>query len=289
VDPDLLGDSGKQMPGALAVASPRPAAPVPGMDERDPDEPFLRLVGIRKRFGGVTALRGVDLEARRGEVLALVGDNGAGKSTLVKTIAGVLRADAGEIYVAGQQVTLGTPHAAAELGIATVYQDLALCENLDPVANLFLGAELGRGPLVGVLRRLNEMDMEQRARETLDRIGASVPNLHRPVAGLSGGQRQAIAVGRALLWGSRLVMLDEPTAALGLRQTGQVLELVRRLAAEGQAVILVSHNLSDVFSVADRICVLRLGANAGTFAARDTNAQAVVGAITGARLAEGAA
>jgi D-xylose transport system ATP-binding protein len=289
VGSDLFGDPGKQVPGALTTASPPGVIPAPSTPGRDPGEPFLRLVGIRKRFGAVTALRGVDLEARRGEVLALVGDNGAGKSTLVKTIAGVLRADAGEIYVEGQRVTLGTPHAAAALGIATVYQDLALVENLDPVANLFLGAEAARGPLVGVLRRLNEMEMEQRARETLDRIGAMVPNLHRPVAGLSGGQRQAIAVGRALLWGSRLVMLDEPTAALGVRQTGQVLELVRRLAADGQSVILVSHNLSDVFSVADRICVLRLGANAGTFATAETNMQEVVSAITGAIPAEGAA
>jgi D-xylose transport system ATP-binding protein len=277
------------VPGALIAPSPRGSTPAPAEPERDPDEPFLRLVGIRKRFGGVVALRGVDLGVRRGEVLALVGDNGAGKSTLVKTIAGVQRADEGEIYVEGRRVTLATPHAAASLGIATVYQDLALCENLDPVANLFLGGELGRHPLVGMLRRLNDTEMERRAQETLDRIGAAVPNLHRPVAGLSGGQRQAIAVGRALLWGSKLVILDEPTAALGITQTVQVLDLVRRLAADGQAVILVSHSLPDVFSVADRILVLRLGANAGTFAGRETSVQDIVAAMTGASLPAGTA
>ena len=251
--------------------------------------PFLELRGIRKRFGGVTALRGVDLEVNRGEVVALVGDNGAGKSTLIKTVAGVVRADSGEFLVDGHQATLGSPHAAAELGIATVYQDLALCENLDVVANLFLGGELGRRPLFGPLRRLREPEMERRARETLSELGANVPNLRRPVAGLSGGQRQAVAVGRALLWGSKLVILDEPTAALGVKQTGQVLELIRTLAARGQAVLFISHSLPDVFAVADRIAVLRLGANAGTFGAADTSAAEIVAAMTGGETLAGAA
>jgi D-xylose transport system ATP-binding protein len=246
-----------------------------------PLTPFLELRGVHKRFGGVTALRGVDLEVFPGEVVALVGDNGAGKSTLIKTISGALRADEGEFYVDGQQVSLGTPHAAAALGIATVYQDLALCENLDVVANLFLGAELGRRPLVGMLRRLREPEMHRVARETLDKLSVNLPSLDSPVAGLSGGQRQAIAVGRALLWGSKLVILDEPTAALGVQQTAQVLELVRRLAAQRQAVLLVSHSLPDVFAVADRICVLRLGANAGTFVRAETDADEIVAAMTG--------
>ena len=236
---------------------------------------------MHKRFGGVTALRGVDLEVYPGEVVALVGDNGAGKSTLVKTISGAVHADEGDFLVEGRRVNLGTPTAAAELGIATVYQDLALCENLDVVANLFLGAELGRGPLVGVLRRLREPEMNRVARETLDSLSVNLPSLGRPVAGLSGGQRQAIAVGRALLLGSKLVILDEPTAALGVQQTAQVLELVRRLASQGQAILLVSHSLPDVFAVADRICVLRLGANAGMFVRRETDVDEVVSAMTG--------
>jgi D-xylose transport system ATP-binding protein len=243
--------------------------------------PFLELHGVHKRFGGVTALRGVDLEIRAGEVVALVGDNGAGKSTLVKTISGAVQADEGEFFVEGRRVSLGSPHAAAALGIATVYQDLALCENLDVISNLFLGAEVGGGPLPGLLRRLREPAMQQRARQTLDKISINVPALNRSVAGLSGGQRQAVAVGRALLWGSKLVLLDEPTAALGVQQTAQVLELVRSLAASGQAVLLISHSLPDVFAVADRIVVLRLGANAGTFERADTNADEVVSAMTG--------
>lgn len=243
--------------------------------------PFLDLRHVVKRFGGITALRGVDLQAHSGEVLALVGDNGAGKSTLIKTIAGAVRPDEGEFFVEGRRVELTSPHAASSLGIATVYQDLALCENLDVVSNLFLGGELGRKPLVGWLRRLSEAEMEQEARSTLASLGAAVPALRRPIAGLSGGQRQAVAVGRALLWGSKLVILDEPTAALGVKQTGQVLALIRRLAAQGQAVIFISHSLPDVFAVADRICVLRLGANAGTFRTADTEPQEVVAAMTG--------
>ena len=243
--------------------------------------PFLELRGVKKRFGGVTALRGVDLSVHAGEVVALVGDNGAGKSTLIKTISGAIKADEGEFLVDGRHVTLGSPHAAAVLGIATVYQDLALCENLDVVANLFLGGEIGRRPLAGPLRRLGEAEMEHEARETLRRLGATIPGFRRPVAELSGGQRQAVAVGRALLWGSRLVILDEPTAALGVKQTAQVLDLVRRLADQGQAVIFISHSLPDVFAVSDRVCVLRLGANAGTFETAATDSQQLVAAMTG--------
>jgi D-xylose transport system ATP-binding protein len=249
--------------------------------ETAPKQPLLDVKGVTKRFGAVEALTDVDFEVDAGEVVALVGDNGAGKSTLIKTISGAIRADDGEFLVEGRRVQIGTPHGAAELGIATVYQDLALCENLDVVANLFLGAELGRRPLVGLLRRLREPEMNRIARETLDKLAVNLPSLHRPVSGLSGGQRQAVAVGRALLWGSKLVILDEPTAALGVQQTAQVLELVRTLARSGHAVLLISHSLPDVFAVADRICVLRLGANAGTFDRADVDVDDVVSAMTG--------
>jgi D-xylose transport system ATP-binding protein len=243
--------------------------------------PLLEVRGVSKRFGSVTALQGVDLTVDAGEVVALVGDNGAGKSTLVKTIAGALPADDGEFLMDGRSVSLSSPHVAVAHGIATVYQDLALCENLDVVANLFLGAELARPPFVGVLRRLREPEMNRRARETLASLSAKLPQLTTPVAGLSGGQRQAVAVARALLWGSRLVILDEPTAALGVQQTAQVLELVRTLAERGQGVLLISHSLPDVFAVADRIVVLRLGANAGTFTRAEADVDGVVAAMTG--------
>jgi len=243
--------------------------------------PLLAISGLQKRYGGVTALRDVNLDLYSGEVVALVGDNGAGKSTLIKTIAGVVRPDEGEIRFEGRPVAIDTPHAAAALGIATVYQDLALCENLDVVANLFLGSEIASSPFPGVLRRLREPEMERRASDALGSLGVEVPTLRRPVAGLSGGQRQAIAVARALLWGAKLIVLDEPTAALGVKQTEQVLALTRRLAERGKAVLLVSHSLPDVFAVADRICVLRLGANAGRFERRDVEPSQVVAAMTG--------
>lgn len=237
-----------------------------------------------KRYGSVSALGGVDLHVAPGEVLALVGDNGAGKSTLIKAIAGAHQADEGKILVEGREVHISSPHAAAALSIATVYQDLALCENLDVVANLFLGREQARAPFAGALRRLSEPEMERRAREVMSSLSVRLPSLRRPVSAFSGGQRQAIAVSRALLWGSRLVLLDEPTAALGVEQTAQVLELIRHLAAQGQAVIVVSHSLPDVFAVADRISVLRLGANAGTFDRRSTSTDEVVAAMTGGRV-----
>jgi D-xylose transport system ATP-binding protein len=242
---------------------------------------FLQLRGVEKSYGSVTALRGVDLDVDLGEVVALVGDNGAGKSTLIKTVSGAAPADAGEFFVAGKPVKIANPHAATELGIATVYQDLALCENLDVVANLFLGSELARKPIVGVLRRLSEPEMKSAARRTLTSLAVTVPTLERPVAGLSGGQRQAVAVARSLLFGAQLVILDEPTAALGVQQTAQVLDLVRRLADQGQGVLLISHSLPDVFSVADRIVVLRLGANAGSFVRSESDADEIVAAMTG--------
>jgi D-xylose transport system ATP-binding protein len=246
--------------------------------------PVLRMRGIDKRFGAVQALTDVDFDADAGEVVALVGDNGAGKSTLVKCIAGMYPIDAGVIEFEGRPVTLGDPRAAARLGIQTVYQDLALCDNLDVVANLFLGREVvGRHSVRGVAP-LDEVAMEGRALEVLRGLAVALPGVRAPVAALSGGQRQAVAIARAVMWHSKLVLLDEPTAALGVAQTRQVLDLIRRLRDQGLAVVVISHNLADIFEVADRITVLRLGRLAGTFEARAVSQAQIVAAITGAAL-----
>ncbi|MGW8377186.1 ATP-binding cassette domain-containing protein [Streptomyces sp. ODS28] len=246
-----------------------------------PNEPVLALRGISKRFGAVQALTNVDLEVSGGEVLALVGDNGAGKSTLVKTVAGVHPIDGGAIEWEGAPVTVHRPHDAQELGIATVYQDLALCDNLDVVANLFLGSELrGAKGARGVV--LNEIAMEKRAKELLDTLSIRIPSVRIPVASLSGGQRQVVAIARALIGDPKVVILDEPTAALGVEQTAQVLDLVERLRERGLAVILISHNMADVQAVADRVAVLRLGRNNGVFPVAETSHETIVAAITGA-------
>jgi D-xylose transport system ATP-binding protein len=250
---------------------PLPSAPA----ERD-SPPFLELRGVRKRFGGVVALRGVDLEVDAGEVVALVGDNGAGKSTLIKTIAGIHQADDGEMLFEGRPISVSSPKEAAKLGIEVVYQDLALCDNLDVVQNMYLGRE-AHNPL----QVLNEPEMEGRTASTLKSLSVTtIRSIRQQVATLSGGQRQSVAVARAVMWNSKLVILDEPTAALGVAQTEQVLALVQRLGEQGLAVILISHNLHDVFAVADRITVLRLGRNAGQFERRETTQQEVVAAIT---------
>lgn len=243
-------------------------------------QPRLALRNIHKRFGSVVALEDVDFEVDAGEVVALCGDNGAGKSTLTKIISGAYRADAGEFVFEGQARRIASPEDASALGISAVYQDLALCENLDVVANLFLGRELGPD-LPPPLRPLAEETMEARAAEVLSGLAVRIPSLRRPVSMLSGGQRQAVAVSRAVLWGSKVVLLDEPTAALGVEQTAMVLRLVRQLRDRGLAVVLISHNLSDVFRVADRIVVLRLGRRVASFVTRDTTSNDVVAAITG--------
>jgi D-xylose transport system ATP-binding protein len=238
--------------------------------------PTLELRGISKSFGSVHALTDVDFEVRAGEVMALVGDNGAGKSTLIKCIAGINPIDSGEFFFDGKPVTLSGPRDAAKLGIEIVYQDLALCDNLDVVQNMFLGRETHDG-----LYRLKDAPMEQRAAETLKSLSVTtIGSIRQPVSSLSGGQRQSIAVARAVLWNSRLVILDEPTAALGVAQTRQVLDLVKRLGDQGLAVALVSHNLGDVFEVADRITVLRLGRVVRVYETAQTNQQEIVGAIT---------
>ncbi len=217
-------------------------------------QPLLELRGVEKHFGPVRALSGIDLTITAGEVTALAGDNGAGKSVTIKTISGIHGPDAGQIYWRGKPVQINSPKDSAALGIATVYQDLALCDNLDIVQNMFLGREKTR------LRTLDEGPMETAARRTLaDLQVTTVRSIRQPVSSLSGGQRQSVAVARAVLWNSQLMILDEPTAALGVGQTTMVLRLVRRLAEQGYGVMLVSHNLNDVFEVADRIAVLRLG------------------------------
>ncbi|HVV57429.1 MAG TPA: ATP-binding cassette domain-containing protein [Gaiellaceae bacterium] len=239
------------------------------------DTPLLELRDIYKTFGSVEALRGVDFEVRAGEVMALVGDNGAGKSTLVKCIAGTHTADHGQILFEGREVHISGPKDAARLGIEVVYQDLALCDNLDVVQNMYLGREVSRFQI------LNEASMEEHTTATLKTLAVTtIKSIRQTVATLSGGQRQSVAVARAVMWNSKLVILDEPTAALGVAQTEQVLELVRRLGSQGLAVILISHNLHDVFETADRITVLRLGRNVGVFDRRTTTQQAVVEAIT---------
>ncbi|AQU65977.1 MULTISPECIES: ATP-binding cassette domain-containing protein [Streptomyces] len=238
--------------------------------------PVLALRGVSKRFGAVQALTDVELEVHAGQVVALVGDNGAGKSTLVKTIAGVHPIDDGVIEWEGRPVAINKPHDAQELGVATVYQDLALCDNLDVVGNLYLGRELRSW---GVL---NEVEMERRARELLNTLSIRIPSVRIPIASLSGGQRQTVAIARSMLGEPRLVILDEPTAALGVEQTAQVLDLVERLRERGYAVILVSHNMEDVRAVADKVAVLRLGRNNGFFDVASTSQEDIISAITGA-------
>ncbi len=239
------------------------------------ETPRLQLSDVTKTFGSVEALRSVDFEVNAGEVMALVGDNGAGKSTLVKCIAGTHSADHGRFLFEGKPVHINGPKDAARLGIEVVYQDLALCDNLDVVQNMYLGREANRFQI------LNEATMEQHTSETLSSLAVTtIKSIRQTVATLSGGQRQSVAVARAVMWNSKLVILDEPTAALGVAQTEQVLELVRRLGEQGLGVILISHNLHDVFETADRITVLRLGQNVGIFDRRQTTQQAIVEAIT---------
>jgi D-xylose transport system ATP-binding protein len=242
----------------------------------------LELRGVSKAFGAVQALYEVDFHVSAGEVMALVGDNGAGKSTLIKIIAGIYSSDSGEVLYNGEHVSIHGPKDAAKLGIEVVYQDLALADNLDVVQNMFLGREEMAG-----FRRLDEVKMERRAKETLKTLSVTtIQSVRQTVAGLSGGQRQSVAVAKAVMWNSKVVILDEPTAALGVAQTRQVLDLVRRLGEQGLAVVLVSHNLHDVFEVADSITVLRLGQNVAEFKTKETNQTEVVEAITAGKLSK---
>jgi D-xylose transport system ATP-binding protein len=241
-------------------------------------EPLLELIGINKSFGPVHVLHDVDFTVRAGEVTALVGDNGAGKSTLVKCVAGIYPMDHGEVRFRGEAVTIHSPKEAADLGIEVVYQDLALADNLDVVQNMFLGRERGSQWL------MDESSMEKSARETLASLSVrTVKSVRTPVASLSGGQRQTVAIAKAVLWDSKVVLLDEPTAALGVAQTRQVLDLVRRLAEQGLGVVLISHNMADVFEVADRISVLYLGRMVADLPVKETTHSQVVELITAGR------
>jgi D-xylose transport system ATP-binding protein len=248
-----------------------------------PDRPLLEVKGVTKRFGAVEALTDVDFEVHAGEVVALVGDNGAGKSTLIKAISGIQPGDEYEANWEGRDVHLNTPQDAKRLGIATVYQDLALCDNLDVVANLFLGAEEVESGATGVLKTLDEIKMEQRSVDLLRQLAVrTLRSVRTEVGALSGGQRQTVAIARSMLGDPKVVILDEPTAALGVAQTRQVLDLILRLKQRGLGVVLISHNILDVFEVADRIIVLRLGRRVATFKRSETTQDEVVAAITGA-------
>jgi simple sugar transport system ATP-binding protein len=243
---------------------------------------ILAARGVCKCFGHVEALRGADFAVRRGEVVALIGDNGAGKSTLVKILSGALQADAGEIVMDGRVVRHGTPIEAREEGIETVYQDLALADELSAAANLYLGREIVKGGLLGRLGVLDDRRMRRSAEQTFESLGVAIPSMDLPIATMSGGQRQGVAVCRAVTWASNVVFMDEPTAALGVRQTRGVLDLIRRVRDRSISVVLISHNMPEVLEVADRVEVLRLGRRVAAFDAADATIEDLVGAMTGA-------
>jgi simple sugar transport system ATP-binding protein len=249
-------------------------------DDISTSAPFLEALNVTKRFGNVRALRGVNLTVRPAEIMALIGDNGAGKSTLVKILAGVLSADSGEIRVGGHPVAFGSPVDARRHGIETVYQDLALCDDLNPIANLFLGRETMRTGVLGRLGFLDNKSMQVRGAREFEQLHVNLPSLRSPVATFSGGQRQGVAVGRAAMWAEKVIILDEPTAALGVRQTARVLNLIGRVRDAGLSIILVSHNMPDVLEVADRVAVLRLGRQVAQFDRADATVEKLVTAMT---------
>lgn len=243
-------------------------------------EPLLQLNGIKKSYGAVSVLRGVDLQIRPGEVVGLVGDNGAGKSTLIKTMSGIVRPDEGDYLFDGNKVDIKSPGDAADLGIQTVYQDLALCDNLDAVQNLYLGRELVGGPLLG--RRIKRAEEQKRAKEVLRQLRLDSISLTRPVGAMSGGQRQNIAIARSILWKPKLVLFDEPTAALSHSAAQNVGELIKGLAADGLGVLVVSHDIHQfVLDVTDTVVVLRLGRVAGTYDSKAVTGEQIVNAMVG--------
>ena len=244
--------------------------------------PLLEARGIVKRFGHVTALGGADFAVNAGEVTALIGDNGAGKSTLVKVLSGVYAADEGELLLKGEPIKLDSPQHAREVGIETVFQDLALAPELGPAENAFIGRELLKPGFLGKLGVLDKAAMRKQAYESFTSMGTDVKDVDAPVASLSGGQRQSVAICRSIMWANEIVFMDEPTAALGVRQTRKVLELVRRVADRGVAVVLISHNMPEVLEVSDRVEVLRLGKRVARYKGKETNVDELVGAMTGA-------
>ncbi len=274
-DSTATGESPVQEGARSASADRAPGSWLPDLGSEPTPGQLLSIRHVAKHFGPVVALADINLDVPAGQVTALLGDNGAGKSTLIKIIAGIHERDGGAIYWDGKLVHIRTPHDATQLGIATVYQDLALCDNLDIVANMFLGEELGR---FGIIR---EAPMERKAKETLTSLSVtSVRSIRQPVGSLSGGQRQGVAVARAVMADARLVIMDEPTAALGVTQTEVVIDLIRSLAASGVAVIVISHNLNDVFAVSDRVAILYLGRLVAAGAASDFDRQTSVEIMT---------
>ncbi|CAM4202718.1 ATP-binding cassette domain-containing protein [Kibdelosporangium persicum] len=251
--------------------------------------PVLQAQNIVKHYGSVEALRGASFEVGQGEVVALIGDNGAGKSTLVKCLSGAEIPDSGTILLDGQPVTLDSPVTARRLGIETVYQDLAVAPDLDPAANLFLGREIRRKGLLGKFGVLDKAEMRRRAADEFTRLGVTLQSIDVPIGALSGGQRQSVAVARSVVWASKVVFMDEPTAALGVVQREKVLDVIKRVRDEGMAVVLISHNMPEVLSVSDRVEVLRLGRRVARFTAAEASLEDLVGAMTGALTQEDAA
>ena len=244
--------------------------------------PVLEAQDLVKHYGSVEALRGADFTVNSGEVVALIGDNGAGKSTLVKCLSGAEQPDGGTIRFEGKTIRLDSPVAARQLGIETVYQDLAVAPELDPAANLFLGREVRRSGLLGKLGMLDKAEMRRRATKEFARLGVTLQRIDVPIGSLSGGQRQSVAVARSVVWASKVVFMDEPTAALGVVQRERVLDVIRRVRDEGMAVVLISHNMPEVLAVSDRVEVLRLGRRVARFTAADASLEDLVGAMTGA-------
>jgi simple sugar transport system ATP-binding protein len=259
------------------------------MTENTGSEIVLEARNLVKRYGSVEALRGASFTARQGEVVALIGDNGAGKSTMVKCLSGAEIPDSGEILLDGKPVHIDTPTAARELGIETVYQDLAVASDLDPAANLFLGRELKRRGILGALGMLDKKTMRQQAIDEFARLGVQLQDVDASIANLSGGQRQSVAVARSVVWASKVVFMDEPTAALGVVQRERVLDVIRKVRDTGISVVLISHNMPEVLSVADRVEVMRLGRRVARFVAKDATLEDLVGAMTGALSQEDAA
>jgi len=245
-------------------------------------QPLLHVVDLTKRFGGLVAVDNVSLDIFPGEVVGLVGDNGAGKSTLIKMVSGVYVPDGGQIFFDGKDVTFASPRAARDLGIETIYQDLALAENLDVGSNIFLGREIKRQRLGGMLHSLDRHKMRAESAQVLDRLEIHVPSLTQQIRNLSGGQRQAVAIARSIYWNARLMIMDEPTAALGVSEQRKVLTLVRTLAGQGVPVIIISHNMQDVFAVADRIVIMRRGKKVAERLASETTPDEIVSLMVGA-------